>query len=164
MKEYYKDPDATASALIYDENGVSWYKTEDVAHFDENGSIFIDGRLRRIEITKDANGVPTKVFPDRAKQIISMHPVVDQCEVIKVKDKKKITRPVAYLVLRERQSLSKKLAGDIKAFCIKNGLESNAIPDEYIQQKVLPKNKGMKVDIGLLEKMYSDVKSPSVKI
>lgn len=65
MKEYYGDEAATQKNLVSDENGVLWYNTEDLLHVNEKGEIFLDGRIRRIVLTYDENGNPTKIIPDK---------------------------------------------------------------------------------------------------
>ena len=155
MKEYYGNEEATANALHKDENGTIWYKTEDVAHYDENGEIFLDGRLRRIEISRDSNGVPTKVFPDKAKQVISQHPKIEQCEIIMVNDEKRITRPVAYIVLSDGYVFDEQIVREINDLCVASGLESYIIPTEYKIIDSLPRTNSLKVDIKKLNEMYS---------
>ena len=163
MNEYYGNPEATANALHVDENGTVWYKTEDVAHYDENGELFIDGRLRRIEISRDANGVPTKVFPDKAKQVVSQHPKVEQCEIIMVNDEKRITRPVAYIVLAEGSVMDEQMIREINDLCVLHGLESYIIPTEYKVIDKMPKTPSLKVDIGKLAEMYEQENPVTIK-
>lgn len=154
MKEYFGDEEATKKAFIYDENGTKWYRTEDMAHYDEKGQMFIDGRLRRIEISRDANGVPTKVFPDKVKQVVSLHPAVDRCEIVMVDDTKRITRPIAYVILHEGIVLDSDLIRDINDLCVMNNVESYIIPTEYKQLKEIPMTPSLKVDFNKLKEMY----------
>ena len=154
MKEYYKDTEATNKALVVDDDGITWYKTEDTAHYDEQGNLYLDGRLRRIEISRDGNGVPTKVFPDKIKQIVSIHPQIEKCEVIMVPDEKRISRPVAYLVLKDGHSIDSKLLNEINKICIENNLEKYTLPTEYISIDEIPKQASLKVDYGTLMDMY----------
>ena len=154
MKEYYGDEEATKKAFIYDDDGTKWYRTEDMAHFDENGQLFIDGRLRRIEISRDANGVPTKVFPDKVKQVVSLHPAVDRCEIVMVDDSKRITRPVAYVILHNGITLDNDLIRNINDLCLRNNVESYIIPTEYKQLNEIPMTPSLKVDFSKLKDMY----------
>lgn len=154
MKEYFGDEEATRKAFIVDEDGTRWYRTEDMAHYDESGQLFIDGRLRRIEISRDANGVPTKVFPDKIKQIVSLHPAVDKCEIIMVDDSKRITRPVAYVILHDGITLDEALIKDINDLCVMNNLESYTIPTEFKQVDSMPLTPSLKVDYNKLQEMY----------
>lgn len=154
MLRYDNADDLTKEAFVKDENGVVWYKTFDVAHYDEKGELFLDGRLRRIEISRDSNGVPTKVFPDKVKQVISMHPLVDQCEILMVPDEVRITRPIAYVVLKDNCELTENIINEIKNICIQQNVESYTIPTEYITIEEMPKNDNKKVDFNQLKEIY----------
>ena len=156
MMEYYKNEEATSISIVTDENSVRWYKTEDTAHYDENGCLFLDGRLRRIEISRDANGVPTKVFPDKVKQVVSRHPMVDTCEIIMVPDDKRITRPVAYIVMKTGYELDGIVQMQINQLCVENNIESYTIPTEYIAIDEIPKTPGLKTNLDALKEMYAN--------
>ena len=158
MKEYLDNPEETEKSIVVDENGVRWYKTEDVAHFDEEGNLFIDGRLRRIEITKDSNGNFTKTFPDKTKQVVSLHPSIDSCEVIMVPDPKRATRPVAFIVMKEGETFDSVVQNEISMICADKKVESYAVPTEYIEVDHLPRNSGEKVDIDKLKEIYESRK------
>ena len=155
MLEYFNDPEATKKSLITDKNGIKWYKTEDMGHFDDKGQLFIDGRIRRIELTRDENGSPAKVFPDRIKQVISKHPDIEQCEVIMVPDKKKTTVPVAFIVPKnENQELTSNMIKTINSLCVSENLESYSIPVEYRLIKSIPKTASLKTDYKKLAEEY----------
>lgn len=156
MKEYYGNAEATDKSIIVDENGVRWYKTEDVAHYNENGEIFIDGRLRRIELSKDEQGNPAKVFPDRIKQIVLKHPAIEKCEVIMVPDSARILRPVAYIVLKNEEKLTNSIISEINDICVFNNLEVYSIPTEYIEIKEIPLTPALKADYNKLKDLYEE--------
>ena len=156
MKEYFKNHEATVEALVRDENGTVWYKTDDIAHYDEKGRLYLDGRMRRIEISRDANGVPTKVFPDKVKQVISLHPAIEDCEILMVPDDKRITRPVAFLVLKENYVVDNALLSQIVSICNEHKIESYMIPTEYKELAEIPRNASLKVDFKKLKEMYAE--------
>ncbi len=156
MKEYFKNHEATMEAVVRDENGILWYKTDDYAHYDDKGRLYLDGRMRRIEISRDSNGVPTKVFPDKVKQIISLHPAINECEIIMVPDDKRITRPVAYIVLKDNYVIDNSLISQIVSICNEHNIESYTIPTEYKQLDDIPRTASKKVDYKELMRLYSD--------
>ena len=163
MKEYYGNPELTKDVLVY-ENGKKWYKTDDIAHYDEYGQLFMDGRIRRIELSKDDSGQPVKVFPDKVKQIISMHPDVEQCEVVMIPDEKRITIPVACIVTKEGKYLTDELTREINDICVVKKVESYMIPVDYFAIEKIPKTKSLKVDIDKLKDIYMENhKNDSIK-
>lgn len=158
MEGYYNDPVATEKVLITDEDGVKWFKTDDMAHYDEWPQLFLDGRKRRIEISRDSNGTPTKVFPDKVKQVLSLHPSIEQCEIIMVPDAKRITKPVAYIVLKDNTTIDSYFMYHINELCKNHNIESYTIPVEYKVIDEIPKTPSLKVDYGALMGMYNKAK------
>lgn len=79
-----------------DENGNKWYCTGDLAHFDEDGFLYIDGRIKRI-ITRRG----FKIYPLFIEEMILKHPAVKECAVVGVPDSDEINIPVANIVLRD---------------------------------------------------------------
>ncbi len=163
MKGYYHDDITTAQALVTDENGIRWYRTEDMAHYDDKGQLFMDGRLRRIEISRDGNGMPTKVFPDTIKQIVSLHPSIEACEIIMVPDDARITRPVAYIVLKEGTTFGDDMVSQINDICAQEHIARYTIPTEYIPIPEIPKTPGLKVDLNKLTEMYQETNTKTPK-
>ncbi len=54
MKEYYKNPEATAKDIIFDENGRRWFKSGDAGYIDEDGHVIFQDRVKNM--IKLANG------------------------------------------------------------------------------------------------------------
>lgn len=164
MKEYYKNEEATNKSIIVDKDGIRWYKTEDVAHYNENGELFIDGRLRRIELSKDDQGNPAKVFPDKIKQIILQHSIVEKCEVIMVPDTIKVKKPVAFLQLKEHELFDDDLSKQITDICIKNHVENYSLPYKYIVIDEIPLTPALKPDFNAMQELYQqEVSNKKIK-
>ena len=155
MEEYYNDPVATEKVLITDDNGVKWFKTDDMAHYDEWPQLFLDGRKRRIEISRDANGTPTKVFPDKVKQILSLHPGIEQCEIIMIPDDKRITKPVAFVVLKNNVVMDNMFMFQLNELYKNHNIESYTIPVAYNVIDEIPRLKSQKTDYEKLMEMYN---------
>ena len=158
MKEYYGNQELTDRVFSIDENGKKWYKTDDIAHYDEHGQLFMDGRIRRIELSKDSNGQPVKVFPDKIKQIILKHPLVEKCEIVMIPDEERITIPIAYIVMKEGYQLTKEVISEINDICLVNNVESYMYPLDFVAIDSIPKKKSLKVDIDQLKDMYLNSK------
>lgn len=154
MKGYYNEPELTEKVLETDADGVTWYVTEDMAHYDSEGQLFIDGRIRRIEISRDSEGNITKVFPDRVKQVVSLHPAIEQCEVVMVPDEKRVKRPVAFVVLKENYPYNDSLLPQIDSICSEHNVESYMFPTECIPIEEIPKTDVLKVDYDRMLEMY----------
>jgi acyl-CoA synthetase (AMP-forming)/AMP-acid ligase II len=78
MREYYKNPEATAIAL---RDG--WLHTGDIARQDEDGFFFLVDRKKDVIITGGEN-----VFPVEVENFIHRHPAVKDCAAIGCPDER----------------------------------------------------------------------------
>lgn len=74
-----------------------------------------DGRIRRMEISKDPNGVPCKLIPDEINRVVKEVDGVQECETIIIDDKKYLTRAVTFITLENEENIK-----DIKSTTIKH--------------------------------------------
>lgn len=72
MKEYYKDPEHTAEVF---EDG--WFKTGDLVEFDEEGFIYITGRIKNLIILPNGENVS----PEEIEELFYKQPLVKDCLV-----------------------------------------------------------------------------------
>ncbi|MCF0174986.1 MAG: AMP-binding protein [Bacteroidales bacterium] len=73
---YYKDPENTAATLTED----GWVKTGDLARFDEDGFLYITGRIKNIIILANGENISPEVIEDRYYK----YPTVRDCLVKEV--------------------------------------------------------------------------------
>lgn len=154
MNEYYGDLEATNHNLVKDENGAIWYNTEDLLHINERGELFLDGRLRRIALTLDSKGNPTKIIPERTKKGIITNNLVDKCEVITIPDKEKVNIAVAFVVPKNKIN-DHNIESIIKEHVAKT------VPEYMIPQKIyivddIPQTSTKKPDLKKLEEIASN--------
>ncbi|MBR4453200.1 MAG: acyl--CoA ligase [Bacteroidales bacterium] len=70
MMGYYGDPEATANAL---EDG--WLKTGDLARFDEEGFLYITGRIKNLILLKNGENIS----PESIEELFYKHAIVRDC-------------------------------------------------------------------------------------
>lgn len=153
MKEYYGDEKATKHNLVPDENGILWYNTEDLIHINENGEIFLDGRIRRIVLTFDENGNPTKIIPDKLKKVLSNRNDIDKCEVITIPDDERVNVSVAYIVPTEKSNSKAGLKSELIEYS-KANVPEYMVPKDIVFLDDIPLTSSRKPDLKALEKMY----------
>ncbi|QIZ77296.1 AMP-binding protein [Ferrimonas lipolytica] len=90
MQGYWKRPDATAEAM---EDG--FFKTGDIARFDELGYIQIVDRKKDMVIVSGFN-----VFPNEVENVLALHPTILECAVVGVPDEQTGEAVRAYVVLK----------------------------------------------------------------
>ena len=100
MTRYHKDPKLTSSVVDQ-----GWFKTGDLGYIDEQGYVFITGRIKDVIIKGGANISPLEV-----ENTLMNHPDVTSAAVIGVPDKIYGETPVAYVVRRPGSSLDEEAA------------------------------------------------------
>lgn len=102
MIGYYNNPEETEKVLFSDKDGVRWIHTGDVGYIDQDGFVFITGRIKRIYSTRSGpGGTMFKIFPDYVSNIISEVDCVDTCAVVCIKHPEYVHVAVAFVILKE---------------------------------------------------------------
>ena len=100
MLGYLENPAETAKALRLHTDGKVWVHTGDVGYVNQNGSVFIKGRMKRIYLTQQG-GTISKIFPDRIEKTILSCPGVASCCVVCVQNREGTYVSIAYIILDE---------------------------------------------------------------
>lgn len=82
MLGYYKKPEETNEILRIHNDGREWIHSGDMGYMNENGSIFIVDRMKRMIVRYDG----FKVFPSEIEKIVLSHKQVEHCCVVRFKD------------------------------------------------------------------------------
>ena len=83
MKGYWNNPDETAHVMRKHADGKVWIHSGDLGVIDEDGFLFIKGRLKRMITRFDGH----KVFPVNLESMVSAFEDVVNCAVIGVRDR-----------------------------------------------------------------------------
>jgi long-chain acyl-CoA synthetase len=89
MKEYYRNPEATAEVL----RGGALY-TGDLGRLDREGYLTIAGRRKSVVVTAGGKNV----YPDEIESLLNSSPLILECIVMAVEDRKGNARPGAVIV------------------------------------------------------------------
>lgn len=91
MAGYWNRPDETAKVM---ENG--FFKTGDVAEYDEDGYLFIVDRIKDLILVNGYN-----VYPRLIEEAIYQHPSVEECVVAGIKDSARGEAPKTWIKLKD---------------------------------------------------------------
>lgn len=151
MLGYYNNSVDTDLVLKQHSDGNVWLHTGDLGHMDEDGFVYIDGRIKRLVIRHDG----IKVSPFEIEQIIKMVEGIKDVCVVGIRDKNYDSGdvPVAFVVVDDDVNYEE-ILHIIKEKCEKQ-LSDNYRPYKYQIIKELPLTPNGKVDYRTLEK-YSN--------
>jgi long-chain acyl-CoA synthetase len=104
MKGYLHSPEATARAF-----SGGWFHTGDLGYFDDDGFLFIAGRIKELIIRGGYN-----VYPAEIEDVLAAHPAIADKAVVGIPDEWLGEEVMAVVVLRRGAELS---AADLTAYC-----------------------------------------------
>ena len=146
---YFGSKKDETDLVIKEHDGDKWYHSGDLGYFDEDGLLYVTGRMKRI-ITRREN----RIYPSYIEKIISIHPAIKECAVVGVSDEVERLVPVANIVLNEGYDESS--YNDIMAFAddaIKEHVGEYAVPAGYNFIEQLPLTLYGKLDFKKLEQL-----------
>ncbi len=156
MLGYYDNHEATDEVIKVHDDGVRWLHTGDLGYINEDGVIFVTGRIKRIIMTKGNDGQVTKLFPDRIEKAIYSNPAVELCCVIGIPNEARINYPKAFIVLKDGTIQNEDVRLSILNSC-KGLLPYYMIPEEIEFRTDLPRTSRGKVDYRALEQEIDNI-------
>lgn len=155
MIGYYNNTEATDDIIKVHVDGQRWLHTGDLGYIDEDGTIFVTGRIKRLMITRGKDGISAKMYPDRIEKAVCTHPAVDLCCAVGVPDPVRNLIPKVYVVVKEGTEADDTLTSELVDIC-KDCLPEYMVPEyiEYLAE--LPRTDRGKVDYRALEEMAKE--------
>jgi 2-furoate---CoA ligase len=125
---YWNRPDADEKALCD-----GWYHTGDIGHLDDEGDLWIDGRLDDMIISGGEN-----IHPLEVEDVLAAHPGVQEVAVVGAPDDRLGQRVVAVVVGNATPE-------ELDAYCLASPLARFKRPREYRLVSALPKSPSGKI-------------------
>jgi len=122
---YWRRPDADAKAL---RDG--WYFTGDIGFVDDDGDLFVTGRVDDMIITGGENVSPVEI-----ESCLSLHPAVLEVAVVGLADEK--WGKVVTAFVKRRGPVTEQ---DLEQFCRTSGLANFKRPRRFVFVDALPKS------------------------
>lgn len=142
MKEYYRNPEATAETL-----NDGWLYTGDIARVDEDGFIWLVDRKKDVIITGGEN-----VYPVEIEDFLQAHPSIQDVAVIGLPSLRLGEIATAVVQLKPGQTVTKE---ELRTFC--KPLPRYKRPRKYIFDDV-PRNPTGKIEKPKLREKYAGTK------
>ena len=142
---YYKNPEATASAI----DAEGWLHTGDLAIRRPDGAYKITGRIKDMVIRGGEN-----IYPREVEEFLFTHPAIEQSAVVGVPDLKYGEELAAWIKLKAGQQLT---ADEVRTFC-KTRLAHFKVPKyvkfvESFPQTVTGKIQKFKIRDAMIEEL-----------
>lgn len=150
MEGYMDNEEATRQLIRIHSDGSEWLHTGDLGYIDEDGFLFLVGRIKRMILTTK-DGVAYKVFPNIPEEVLAEHgDVLQSCIVGAVSGGNEVLR--AYVVVSsESLSETKRIEEELRRIC-EEKLPIYSRPTFYEFREQLPLTAAGKVDYRALEK------------
>ncbi len=148
FKEYAFKPEETAKIKQLHEDGEYWIHTGDIGRVDEDGFVYVEGRLRRVIIRR-----AFKIFPGTIEKAIRSHYAVKDCVTVGVNDKEELSVPMAFIVLNDdKQYDENMILEEIRELCEKE-LKDYEVPLYFSVIDEIPYTQNNKQDFRKLEEI-----------
>ena len=156
MKGYFNKPEETAHVMRKHDDGLVWIHSGDLGYMDEDGFLYIKGRIKRMITRFDGH----KVFPVNLESMITEMVDVRSCAVVGTDDREHSQGqyPMALVEVRK--------GADVEAVCKKiydycqQHAEERGRPVAVIPVEFLPLTPMGKVDNKKLEAEYKNFDYP----
>ena len=153
MKGYYNNQGETDYVMRKHDDGQVWIHSGDIGYIDEDGFVYIQGRVKRMITRFDGH----KVFPVTIESFIAEHELVHSCSVIAVDDKERLQGqyPMAVIELNAGVDVSKRdeICKEIYQKC-QEQLEERGRPVAVVCVDEVPLTAMGKNDYRTLEKRF----------
>ena len=153
MKGYYNNEEETNFVMRKHADGQVWIHSGDIGSIDEDGFVYIQGRVKRMITRFDGH----KVFPITIESFIGEHELVHSCSVIGVDDRERTQGqyPMAVIELVAGVDVSRReeICREIYRMCQEH-LEERGRPVAVVCVDEVPLTAMGKNDYRALEKEY----------
>ena len=150
MLGYLDNDEETRKVLKTHSDGTVWVHSGDIGKMDEDGYVYIKGRIKRMITLFNGH----KVFPTQLENTIGKHPHVVSCAVVGVKDTTHAQgeNAVAMIQLQE-ESMEQAVIDEVKKLCLEE-IEESSRPNDIMVVDSMPHTGMGKIDYKQLAADY----------
>ena len=161
MIGYFNNEEATNAMIHTHSDGRRWIHTGDLGYMNEDGMLYIDGRIKRMIIRNDG----FKVFPFMIEEVIKSHKAVDECMVVGIHDTEfsQGFLPKAHIILKpEYVDFEELIREQIIELCHEK-LPEYAQPVDYKFRNEFPYTAIGKIDFVALQNEDSAIENKTIR-
>ena len=152
MKGYFNNPEETNLVMRKHADGKVWIHSGDLGYVDEDGFLYIKGRIKRMITRFDGH----KVFPINLEGYIAGRKDIQNCAVIGVNDREHSQGQYPLALIETMPGVDQwETCSEIFRYC-DEGVEERGKPVAILAVEKLPLTGMGKIDYRELEKKYGD--------
>jgi len=148
MLGYLNNPEETANVRRVHPDGTVWIHSGDLGHMDEDGFVYIKGRIKRMITLFNGH----KIFPTHIEGVLGKHPRVISCAVVGVEDREHAQGQLTVAFV-ETDVTSRELKNELFELC-RAELEGPAKPYDIVFVSGMPYTGMGKIDYLKLADSY----------
>jgi 2-furoate---CoA ligase len=126
FKQYWKRPDADRKAI----QG-RWYRTGDLGKLDEDGELYVVGRVDDMIISGGEN-----IYPEEVEDALIRSKLIAGCAVVGMPDDRLGAKVVAFV----EPAVANLSVEQLDEVCLRSGLARFKRPREYVMVKAIPRS------------------------
>lgn len=154
MLGYYKNQEETDKVLWTHPDGQVWVHSGDIGVMDEDGYLFIQGRIKRMITLFNGH----KVFPAHIENVLGQHPAVESCAAVGVDDLEHAQgmKAVALVDLKDSgisDAEKDQIRNELEQLC-HDEIEESSRPSEICFLQDMPRTSIGKIDYKKLAAEY----------
>lgn len=146
MKGYLNNEEATRK-VIFSLDGKRWIRTGDAGYVDEDGNLYVTGRIKRMFMRAQA-----KIYPEIIEAVIAGNEFIRECAVVGRRIGENEAEPVAFAVPSSSDTDEEKGRKSVFEVC-RHDLAPHIVPVEIVFIDALPLTPAGKIDYRALEEM-----------
>lgn len=151
MKGYYNRPEETAHVMRKHDDGQVWIHSGDLGELDEDGFLYVIGRVKRMITRFDGH----KVFPVNIESLVGGHPMVRNCCVFGVNDMDHAQGQYPLVAVSLKDCNKEAVCQELYDVC-QMELEERGRPVGVIHMEEIPLTGMNKNDYRTLEREYAN--------
>lgn len=154
MLGYLNNREETENVIRRHSDGSLWVHSGDIGHMDEDGFVYIKGRIKRMITLFNGH----KVFPTHIESVLGRHPLVASCAVVGVNDTAHAQGQLTLAVVESHAEEPEKrlaLKNELYEMCVAE-LEGPAKPHDIIFVDDMPHTGMGKIDYFKLAENYNN--------
>lgn len=126
-RAYYNNPEAFSKSKVHDHNDVVWHRTGDLGRLDEDGNVWIVGRIHNV-----IERAGRYLFPVQAEVVMKRQPYTRLAAYLGVPDEKLGEKTVCVISPREKDEISNSSLCSEREKEIRRLMDKNDIPVDQV--------------------------------